>query len=139
MGLFASAQFHLDAHLIAISQKLFDLPGAHLEVMRAGLESDANSFELNLFLLFAVLAFSLFFFVLELAEVHDLADRRLRGSRDLDQVEPALVCDAQRLRGFEYAEILSLVVNNADRRGADILIYAVALLDGGFGAYIIKI
>ena len=107
--------------------------------MRAGLKSDANSFELHVLLFLAVLALTLFLFVFELAEVHDLADRRLGCSRNLDQVESAFVCDAQRLRCFKHAEVLALVVNNADRSGADILIYAVALLDGGFGAYIIKI
>ena len=129
MSFFASAQFHLYAHLISISQKLFDLPGAHLEVMCAGLKSDANSFELDIFLLFAMLAFSLFLFVFELAEVHDFADRRLGSCGNFNQIKATFVGNTDRLGSFQYSKVATFLVNDADRARANILIYTIALLN----------
>ena len=129
MGFFAAAQFHLNAHLVAVGKELFNLARAHLKVVFAGGKADAHPLELHIFLLFAVLALAFFFLVLELAEVHDLADRGLGSGRYLNKVKPAFMRDTQRLGSFKYAEISALFVNNAYGGRADILIYAITLLD----------
>ena len=105
---------------------------AHLKVVFAGGKTDANAFKLYIFLLLAVFALALFFLVLELAEVHDLADRGLGGGRYFNQVKSAFICDAECLGSFKYPEIPALLVNDAYGGRANILIYAVTLLDSGF-------
>lgn len=80
MGFFPTAQFHLDTHLVALGKKLINLMRAHFKIVFASGESNADSFQLHIFLFFIVFSFAFFFFVFELAKVHYFANRRLCGS-----------------------------------------------------------
>ena len=68
--------------------------------MFVGLGTEPNFLHLNDFLLFTRLAFLTLLLVLELAEVHDPANRRIGIRRDLDQIEISRLgnCEALQLR-----------------------------------------
>jgi hypothetical protein len=58
--------------------------------MGVGVGAELDLLDLDRLLLLARFGFAFLLFVLELAEIHDLADRRIGVGRDLDQVEPGL-------------------------------------------------
>jgi hypothetical protein len=68
--------------------------------------------------------------VLELAEVHDPADRRLLVGRHLHQIQPRLPRDGESLLGRDDAELAALCGYDPDRRDADLLVDAMLFLDG---------
>src|SRR4029078_910761 len=51
--------------------------------------------------------------VLDLAEVHDLADRRRRPRIDFDQLQPLLFSEAERLMGLEDADLRPVGADDA--------------------------
>ena len=67
---------------------------------------------------------ALLLLVLILAVVHDPADRRHRGGRDLHQVEAFLPGDGQGLRRGHDAQLLPRVVDHADFADADAFVDA---------------
>jgi hypothetical protein len=75
-------------------------------------------------------AIALLFFVEEFAVVLNPADRRHRGGRDFDQIQPALAGDLQGFEGGQDAELLAFFINDADFAGADSLIDSDKLLRG---------
>src|SRR5690606_17694437 len=64
--------------------------------------------------------------VLELAVVHDLADRRAGVGGDLDEVEPGLVGQAHRLGRLDDADLLVVGADDADRADPDHVVDAGA-------------
>src|SRR5260370_139893 len=66
--------------------------------------------------------------ILELAVVHDLANRRHRLRADLDEIEATLLGDAQRLGGVEHSELTTVGADDAHLRHADAAVYASTLL-----------
>ncbi len=129
-GFFAAPQAHLDAYFRAPLHKILNLTRAQVQIVRAGCKSDANAFHFGLNLALVAFAFSLLAVVLEFAEIHNPADGNRGVWRDFNKVKSALLRRAERRGGLNDAEIFSLLVNDADRRMADILIYAIAAVDG---------
>src|SRR5690554_94974 len=86
---------HLD--LVAILQPAASVADLEREVVIGGLRPEADLLDLDLLLLAARLTLLLRLLILELAEVHDLADRRIGIRGDLNQVEASLFGAAQRL------------------------------------------
>ena len=77
----------------------------------------------------------LLFLVLVIPEVHDSADRRdCAVGDDLDQVEPLLPGDGQRLLGRHDAELLAGVVDDANFAHADPLVDPRAVVTAWAGA-----
>ena len=66
--------------------------------------------------------------VLELAVVHELADRRPGGGRHLDKVEVGLLGQQKRIVDRDDPDLLASGADQPDFRDAD------ALVDTGFGA-----
>src|SRR5690606_38642823 len=66
----------------------------------------------------------------ELAEVHDLAHRRIRVGLDLHQVEAFLLGHRKRLVARKHADHLAVAANHAHARDADFLVLAVLLVGG---------
>ena len=60
--------------------------------------------------------------VLELAEVEDLADRRLGLGVDLDEVEALLLGHAERFVGLQHAEHAAVGGDDADFGDADAVV-----------------
>jgi hypothetical protein len=70
--------------------------------------------------------------VLELAKVHDLDHRRVGGRRDFNNIEPPFFGDAEGVLEVNLAEVLTLLVNGPDARGAYLVVDAVAAARGFF-------
>src|SRR6266568_6551322 len=66
--------------------------------------------------------------VLELAVVHELADRRPRGGRDLDQIEVGFLCQLERVVDRDDPDLLPHRPHEPDFGRTD------ALVDACFGA-----
>lgn len=97
--------------------------------MLPGSESYTDSFYLNFFLVLSVLALPLFALVLELAEVHNPAYGRVSGGCNLDQIQLFFNCEPQRFGRFYDSQILTILVDDADRRDANVLICAISPLN----------
>jgi len=91
MGDLAAAEHDRHARLVALGEELADGLGLEGVVVLLGLGPELHFLELDDRLLLLRLVRLLLGLVLELAVVHDLADRRLRHRRDLDQVEAELL------------------------------------------------
>ena len=92
--------------------------------MIVGLRAELDLLDLDDRLIAAGLRLLLLFLVLVLAEVEDLAYRRLRLRVDLDEVEPLLLCFAKRFVGLKNPEHASVGVDDADFGNADAVIDA---------------
>ena len=77
-------------------------------VVLLGPRPELHFLELDHDLLLLGLVLLLLLEVLELAVVHDLADRRLRHRADLDEVDPELLRARQRLLDRKHAELLAV-------------------------------
>src|SRR5207247_2300568 len=70
--------------------------------------------------------------VAELAEVHDAADGRVRGGRDLDQVELLLLRQAERVLRRHDAELRPVGADDAHLARPDLHVHAGLVLDLGY-------
>ena len=95
-----------------------------LEVVLVDLRPELDFLDLDVALVLPRLRLPLRLLVEELPEVHDPADRRGGRGRDLDQVEPLLLGDHERLRRRHDAELGAVVVDDADFLGADAVVDA---------------
>src|SRR5262249_45350637 len=97
------------------------------EVVNVGLRAQLDLFQLDHSLAFLGFVRTLLFLVLELAKVHDLADRRKGLGVDLDQVEPRFPGQALRFVGIEYTEHLPIAPDHAHLRHANTMVDTWAL------------
>ena len=114
------AHGHLD--LVAFADEAVDRPHFDVVVVLVDVRPHLDFLDVDDLLLLARLALALLFLVLELAEVHDLADRRVRGGRDLDQVQAH---GHGTLYGFccgNDADVLARFVDQADAWLLDALV-----------------
>ena len=111
-----------DFHLVAVLQELEDVAHLDVIVIGIGVGPKLDLFDLNDLLLFAGLGLTLLLFVFELAKIHDLADGGIGVGRDLNQIKPRLICHIKGTRGRYNADIFAVGTNQADFRGADVLI-----------------
>ena len=105
-----------DRHLglVAVLQEPPDVPRLELKVVLVRLRAHLDFFDLDDRLLLASVLRPPALLVLELAEVHDPADRRRRFRRDLDQVELPLLRDPERLGDRQDTELLALRADDPD-------------------------
>ena len=68
---------------------------------------------------------------LELAEIHDSADRRVTVRLDFDQIQACLLGHGQSLVARQNADLLSLCSNDANTRNTDFVVPAVRLAVDG--------
>ena len=117
-----------DLDLVAFDEECPGLAHAKLDVMHADLHAAAETdfLEFATLGILAVLLLGLRLFVLELAEVHDLADRRAHIGGDLDEVEAGLLGHALGLVGLDDTDHRAVLVDQADRADADAVIDARA-------------
>ncbi len=119
-----AAQDHLDFHAMAFGEKLDRAVAPDIGIVVADGQRKPNPLDFNAFLLGAILAFLPLLLVLKTPKVDNTADRRLRERRNLDKVEGAFLrrteCNGQR----QNAELLVILVNDADFRNADLVVNA---------------
>jgi hypothetical protein len=100
------------------------MPDLHLEVVIVRLRTELHFLELDHLLALLGFVQLLLLFVLELAEVHDLADRRVRLRVHLDEVEVGFARDALGLRGRDDTELVALGADDSDLGNANALVGA---------------
>ena len=62
--------------------------------------------------------------ILELAVIHDLANRRIRVGSDLHQVEVLVIGDALRITCVEQTELRSIDADKTNARSANLIVDA---------------
>jgi len=87
VGDLTTAEADGDFHLVAFFEEAANVLRLEIEIVVVGLGAKLDLFQRDLSLPLAGVGLSLLFFVLELAEVHDLADGRGGLRVHLDQVE----------------------------------------------------
>jgi len=71
---------------------------------------------------------TLLFLVLELAVVHDPADRRLGGRRDLDQIDTGFFSHLQRGTYIDDAQLFTFCTLETNLRNRDFFVEAMRLV-----------
>src|SRR6185436_18317316 len=95
------------------------------------LRAELDLFDLDHLLVLASLTRALLLLVLVLPEIHDAADRRVGRRGDLDQVEPLLLGDGQRLRRRHDAKLCAGIVDDADFPDPDAFVDPRAVVTAG--------
>src|SRR5690606_11944506 len=101
-----------------------------LVVPLVGDGAELHFLDLDLLGLLLGLVGLLLLFEPELAEVHDLADRRIRIGLDLDQVEAFFLGHLQGFVARQHADHFSIGPDHAHARHADFVVAAILLLWG---------
>ena len=121
---FATAEPQGDLHLVALFQELEDRPHLHVIVMRVGARTELDFLDLDDLLLLAGFRLALLRLILELAEVHDLADWRFSRRRDLDKVKAGLFGHLHGAGRGHHPDVFAIGPDQADFRRADAVIDA---------------
>ncbi|GLS81966.1 hypothetical protein GCM10007893_28240 [Paracoccus marinus] len=87
--------------------------------MGVGPGAELHFLDLDDLLVLAGFGFALLLFVLELAHIHDLADRRRGVGRNLDQIEPDLLRQLDAACGGDDADVFAVRADQADLGDAD--------------------
>src|SRR5688572_28003830 len=119
MGVLAAAEEDGRLDLVAFAEEPLDVLLLELIVVLVDLRPELDLLDEDHLLVPFRFAAALLLLVLVLAEVHDPANRRHRRRRDLDEVEPLLAGDGERLRRRHDAELLAGVVDDADFANPD--------------------
>ncbi len=111
---FAAPETQGDLHLVAVFQKLEDV--AHLDFVVVGVRvgTELDFLDLDDLLLLAGLGFLLLSLVLELAIVHDLANRRVGVWRNFHQIQPGFFGHFHGACGGNNANIFAVGADQAD-------------------------
>ena len=115
-----------DFHFVAIAQELIDV--AHLDLIVAAVRIGAefDFFDLDDLLFLAGLGLTLLRLVFELAEIHDLAHRRICVWRNFYKVEPCLIGHHHGAGRGHNPFVFAICANQADFGRADVFVYALA-------------
>ena len=121
-----AAEILNDLNAVTFDEESSRLRHADVDVVRVDLHRapETNFLHLGRLRLRLVRLFLLRLFVLELAEVHDLADRRARFGRNLDKVEVGVVGLALRVLKWNNSEHLALRVEESDGGNPDTVVDA---------------
>src|SRR6186713_91580 len=115
----ATAEEDRRLDLVTFTQEALDVLLLELVVVLIDFRSELDLLDLDHFLMLLGLARSFLLLVLILPEVHDPAHRRHCGRRDLDEVEPFLTRDDERLRWRHDSELLTGFVDHPDLTNPD--------------------
>src|SRR6185503_15300148 len=115
---------HGGLHLVAVEQEALRVALLELEVVLVDLGPELHFLHLDVLLVLARLRLPLGLLVEELSGVHDPADGRHGGGRDLHEVEALLLGDGEGLGRGHDAELGAVVVDDADFLGADAIVDA---------------
>ena len=127
MAHFAAAEADGGLHLVAVLQEAHDVVLLEFEIVLVDARPELHLFDDDDLLLLFRLA--LLFLLLKnvLPVIHDLADRRIRRRRDLDEIEVLFPGKVLRLRQRHDSDLLAFVVDQPDLGGPD------HVVDSGLG------
>ena len=129
-GLLATAEHDRDLDLVATLEEAHDVALLGLVVVGVDLRSELLLLDHGELLVAAGLPGLLRALVLELAVVHELADRRAGGGGDLDEVELGLLRQPQGVLDAHDADLLAVRADQADLGNADAVVDARLCADG---------
>jgi len=115
-----------DFHLVTIGQKLEHVAHFHVIVMGVRIGAELDFFDLDDLLLFTGFGLALLLFVFELAEIHDLAHRRIGVGRNLDQIQTGIIGHLHSTRRGHNPCVFAIGSDQPDFIGSDAFIYARA-------------
>src|SRR6056297_2889114 len=122
----APAKAQRDLDLVAALEEFQHVAHLDVVIMGVGPGAELDLLDLDGLLLLARFGLAFLLFVLVLAEIHDLADRRIRIGRDFHEVEPHFLCHLERPRGRDEADIFAVGTDQADFFGANTVVHAGA-------------
>ena len=128
-GLLPAPEHDGDLHLVTAAEEADDVTLLGLVVVLVDLGTELHLLDDGVGLVASGLAGLLGVLVLELAVVHELADGRARGRRDLDEVEIVLAGELHRLLDADDADLLAVGPDQADLGDADALVDAQFVAD----------
>ena len=102
---FAAAKLQLHPHLVPLVEKLFAVPDLRQVIVIVDVYPELDFLQLGSGRLFILLLLG--DVVTELSEIDDLADRRVGGWRDFDQIEAETLSFAQGVRQLHDAELFA--------------------------------
>lgn len=121
---FPSAEHHFDLYLVPFFKEVFGFSCFSLKVSSAGVEVEANRFEFDFFLMCFLLSFRLGLLVSKCTIVEDAGDRGNCERRDFDEVEISFDREAEGLFFRQDAELIILLVDDAEFAGSDLVVGA---------------
>src|SRR3954452_24531967 len=122
--LLATAEHHRHLDLVAGLEEPLDVALLGAVVVRVDLRTELDLLDDGVDLVLARFPCLHGGFVLELAEVHELGDRRLGHGGHLDEVEVRLLGQTQRVLDADDADLLAVGANQAHFRDPDALVDA---------------
>src|SRR5690606_36970026 len=131
MAHFTATEADVDLDLVAVFQKTAHLAQLDLVVALIRDRTELHFLDLDLLGLLLGLVGLLLGFELELAEVHDLAHRRIGLRLDFDQVETFIFSHRQRFITRQHANHFSVTADHANARHPDFLTLAVLFVVRG--------
>ena len=131
VGVFAAAEDYREDHLVLVGQEFFGPRELGLQIVLADLGAQPELFVLAVMRMAFVLP--LLLLVLEFAEIHDAANRRLLLRRDFHQVEAKVFSTLKGFGSFEDAELIAFRSDDADGRIADLFVDPLRLTVEGDG------
>ena len=117
-----------ELHLIFVLQELVRVAHFGLIVVVFDARAHLDLFEFDNLLALAGLVGLFLLLVFELAEVHDLADRRVYVRRHLNEVEAGVGGAVERVTGADNAEVVAFIIDEANIRHVNIAIGAELIL-----------
>src|SRR6187401_1276256 len=124
----AAAEEDRRLHLVSVREEALDVLLLELVVVLVHLRPEFDFLDLDDLLVLLRGALPLLLLVLIAPEVHDPAHRRDGRRGNLDQVEPFLSRDGQRLRRWHDAELCSVLVDDADFPDPDPFVHPRAIV-----------
>src|SRR5690606_16484516 len=126
----AATEADVDLDLVALLDEATDVAQLDLVVALVGDRPELQFLDLDLLLALPGLAGLLLLLEPELAEVHDLADRRIGVGLDLDKVKAFLLGQLQCLVAREDADHFAVGADHTHARHADLVVAAMLLFEG---------
>ena len=115
-------------HLVALSQEALDMLLLELIVVLVHLRTKLDFLHQDDLLVFLGRARLLLLLVLELAKVHDPADRRHGRGRDLHKIQALALGECQGLRRRHDTELLAVIVDHANFADSDAFVNPRAIV-----------
>src|SRR5258706_6223803 len=124
VGELPAPEHHVDLDLVPLHEELAGPAELHVEVVLVGLGAEADLLDLHGVGLLPALLLLLLPLVLVLPVIHDLRHGRPGVRGDLHEVEPSLPRHPHRPVGRHDADLLALMVDEANLADADPLVHA---------------
>ena len=127
VGHLAAAEAQGDLALVAFVEEALQVAQLDLIVVLVGARTELDLFDLDLLLLESGFVGLFLFLILELAEIHHLANRWLGHRRDFDKIQPGLFSGVQGCVQGNDAQRFAIFANQPDFGRVDLPIDALLL------------